>query len=233
MSNRKKLLLIIISAISVALFLIDHNGKRLNTQLYNYVNVESRRMITNIINDSVNKVLEKNNNNELFNITKNEEGKVELLEYNTQQVNKLLKQINQNIEKQLIALEEGKVSNLNIAESFKKGKYIATKNGIICEVPLGSLRNNALYSNYGPTIPIKMTFQGSVNSKIETKLTEYGFNSIVIEVFIVSEIENRISLPISSKQNKISIEAPLTLKIIQGTVPDKYYEKQLEKSYQQ
>ena len=233
MNKKQKFIIIIISSVIVSFFLIDNLGNKLNKQLNAYVNIESKRLVTNIVNDSVNKVLEENIGNDLFIITRNSDGKVELLEYNTQKVNSIIKLINKNIKDQLIKLEEGKISDFDIANGFKIGKYASVKKGVICEISLGSLKNNAFYSNYGPYIPIKMTFQGSVNSRIETKLTSYGFNSLVIEVFLVSEVEQRISLPISSEQNKITIEAPLTLKIIQGLVPEQYYEKQLEKSYQQ
>lgn len=233
MNNRTKLIIILVTALLTSFFLIEYLGKKLNNQLYNYVNIESKRIITNIVNDSINIILEENLHKDLFNVTNNAYGEVELLDYNMEEVNRILKLINQNIKRQLLNLEEGKTDYTDLAESFKKGKYKKVRNGIICDIPIGSLKNNAFYSNYGPYIPIKMSFQGSVNSKIKTNLTAYGFNSVVIEVFLISEIEQRISLPISSKTAKIIVEAPLTLKIIQGVIPQKYYEKQLEKNYPQ
>lgn len=233
MNNYKKLILIIVLAIITSFFLIEHLGKILNKQLYNYVNIESKRVVSNIVNNSINEVLENNELNNLFIIEKNSNGEVELLDYDTQEVNRLLKIINEIISHKLLALEEGKTKDFEIATSLKSGNYPKVKNGIICEVALGSLKNNAFYSNYGPYIPIKLSFQGSVVTKIKTNLTAYGFNSLVVEVSIISEINQRISLPVASKDNKITIEAPLTLKIIQGVVPEQYYEKQLEKAYPQ
>lgn len=213
--------------------MIEKSGKALNKQLYNYANVESTRIVSNIVNSTINKILEENNLSELFVIEKTTNGEVELLDYNTQEVNRILRIIYDSIYQDLLTLEEGKIKDFNISTDLKFGRYKKINTGIICEVPLGSLRNNAFYSNYGPHIPLKLSFKGGLNTKIKTNLTSYGFNSIVVEVTVVVEIFEKISIPVSSKNNKIEIEAPLTIKIIHGIIPEQYYQKQLEKAYPQ
>lgn len=213
--------------------MIEKSGKDLHHQLYDYVNVESTRIISNIVNSTVNQILEKNDLSELFIIEKTVNGEVELLDYNTQEVNRLLRIIYDDIYQELLALEEGNIQKFNIATDLKFGRYKKINSGVICEVPLGTLKNNAFYSNYGPYIPLKLSFKGGLNTKIKTNLTSYGFNSLVVEVTIIVEISERISIPVSSKNNKIRIEAPLTIKIIHGIIPEVYYQKQLEKAYPQ
>ena len=126
-------------------------------------------------------------------------------------------------------LEEGNVNDFYIAEQLKRGKFKSIKSGIICEVPIGSSKNNVLYANFGPYIPIKMSFLGSVNSYITTKIDSYGFNSVYIEVTLNIEVEEMISLPTSSNVSTITLKSPLTMKIIQGIIPEYYYTKGLEK----
>lgn len=229
MSKIKQLTIIIITALVTSFFLIESLGKTLNTQLYNYVNMESKRLVTNVITYSINEILEENLTEDLFTITKNSNNEIELLDYNTQEVNRILKIINQTIQKKLINLEEGNIEDFIISDSFKRGKFKSIKSGVICEIPLGTLKKNPLYSNFGPSIPIKMSFLGSINSNINTKITPYGFNSLVLEVSINVEIEEIITMPTSSKINKIKVTEPLTLKIIQGIIPEYYYLKGLEK----
>lgn len=229
MTKKKIFLIIVILAIISSFFLLEILGNRLNKQLYGYVNTESTRLASNIVNYSVNETLEKNINTELFKITKNKQDEVEILDYNTKEVNRILKAINQSIQEKLLLLEEGNIDEFVIAETFKNGKFKAVKSGIICEIPMGTLKKNAFFSNFGPNIPIKMTFLGSINSNLNTKVTPYGFNSLVVETTIHIEIATRISIPTSSKQNKIVIDAPLTMKVIQGFIPEYYYIKGLEK----
>lgn len=233
MNKLKLFIIIIVLSIITSLILLGYTGKKLNKQLYNYVNVESKRIVSNVVNYSINEIIAENMIEDLFEITKNARGEIELLDYNTKEVNNLLKIVNQSVQKELIKLEEGKVADYVIAETFKKGKFKNVKSGIICEIPLGALKKNALYSNFGPNIPIRMSFLGSLNSYINTKITPYGFNSLVLEVNLHIEIEERITMPTSSKVSTLKLKSPLTLKIIQGIIPEYYYTKGLEKTSNQ
>ena len=233
MNKKNKFLVIFILSLITSFFLIEFLGKKLNTSLYKYVNIEVKRLITNIVNSSVNEIIAKNNTEEMFIITKNKKGEIELIDYNTTQVNLILKKISDNIQKKLLSLEEGKISDLYIASTFKTGNLKYTKGGVICEVPLGSLKKNSFYSNFGPHIPIKMSFLGSIISSADIKTTSYGFNSLVIEVSINVEIEEYIIMPTTSKKATIQVAAPLTLKIIQGIVPEYYYQEGIKKNYGQ
>ena len=108
----------------------------------------------------------------------------------------------------------------------KEGKYKKIKRGVLCELPLNVLKNNITLSNIGPTIPIKLSFSGNVKTKTKTTTKNYGINNIVVEVIVVVEINEQITMPTSSKETTLTIEAPLVLKIIQGKVPE-YYETDL------
>lgn len=233
MTKSKQFIIIITIAVISSLVLIGYTGKKLNKQLYKYVNVESKRIVSNVVNYSINEIIAENMLEDLFEITKNDRGEIEILDYNTKEVNNLLKIVNQTIQKELINLEEGKVTDYVIAETFKKGKFKNVKSGIICEIPLGVLKNNAFYSNFGPNIPIRMSFLGSINSYINTKITSYGLNSLVLEVNLYVEIEERITMPTSSKISTLKIKSPLTLKVLQGIIPEYYYTKGLEKTSNQ
>lgn len=233
MTKSKQFIIIITIAVLSSFVLIGYTGKKLNKQLYKYVNVESKRIVSNVVNYSINEIIAENMLEDLFEITKNDRGEIEILDYNTKEVNNLLKIVNQTIQKELINLEEGKVTDYVIAETFKKGKFKNVKSGIICEIPLGVLKNNAFYSNFGPNIPIRMSFLGSINSYINTKITSYGLNSLVLEVNLYVEIEERITMPTSSKISTLKIKSPLTLKVLQGIIPEYYYTKGLEKTSNQ
>lgn len=229
MNKIKKLFLLILFSYISAILFVNNMGKKLNKQLYSYVSEEAKRLASNVINNSLNETIEKNIAEDLFEISRNERGEIELLDYNTKEVNKLLKLVNKHIQKELLNLEEGNIQHFAISPSMKTGTTYNIKEGIICEIPLGILKNNTFYSNFGPTIPIRMTFLGSVKSNINTKITPYGFNSLVLEITICIELEQRITMPTSSKKTSLKVESPLTLKIIQGIIPEYYYTKSMEK----
>ena len=63
----------------------------------------------------------------------------------------------------------------------------------------------------------------------ENKLAEtYGINSVYIEVKLHIEITELITMPLKTEEVKIETDVPLTIKVIQGSIPN-YYQQQLQK----
>lgn len=221
MNKIKILFFILISTTIISVFLLSILGKRLSPILARYVNVEAKRFASNIINTSVNDTIEEKITDDLFNLSKTEDGKIEILDYNTKKVNSILSSINTKIQKKLLNLEDGQIANMPISSGFKVEKIL--KNGIVCKVPMGSLRKNSLFVNVGPSIPIKMVFIGQVESSLNTKIREYGINYLVVEINVNVVVEEQIIMPAMSKRETLNLEAPLTLKIIQGEIPNYYF----------
>lgn len=226
MKKIKIILWSIILALIVSTLYIDYIGKIFNPVLYKYVNKEVKRFITNVVNTSVNDIISNYSTDEMFIIKKNNKQEIETIDFNTKKINVILKEINHNILTKIQKLEMGEIKDLQVSNIFKEGKYKKIKRGVLCELPLNVLKNNITLSNIGPTIPIKLSFSGNVKTKTKTTTKNYGINNIVVEVIVVVEINEQITMPTSSKETTLTIEAPLVLKIIQGKVPE-YYETDL------
>ena len=80
------------------------------------------------------------------------------------------------------------------------------KNGIIYEVPVGVVFGNSLLSNIGPKIPVKIKYSGNVSLDIKTRVSEYGLNSALIEVYVLVEVTQRTILPFQSKDIKYHLK---------------------------
>lgn len=229
MKKVKLIFWMLIAVIVSSFFLLLLLGKRSSDALYNYINAETKRFTSNVINSVVNDTISEDIENELFTTQKNTKGEIETLDYDTKKVNKILSSITNKIQKRLTNLEEGDLKNLRISDNFKLKNNNSLKNGILCKVPMGSLRGNTLLINLGPNIPLKISFIGQVQSNLNTKITNYGINNLVLLVDVQVEIEQYITMPIMSKKSTLKITAPLTIKIIQGVVPN-YYLTGLEKN---
>ncbi len=190
--------------------------------LYKYINMESERIITTIVNSSVNSLAEKNIGSNILEITKNETNDIKYVTYNTKKVNSILSLINKDIQKRLLELEEGKTDNIIMSSNLKKGNFKNVKKGIVYELPLGSVKNSTLFGNIGPSIPIKMSFVGQITSNFRTRVNNYGINNLVVEAFIETELTSQSTMPISSKQKNIKVEVPISVEIIQGNIPTYY-----------
>lgn len=214
--------IILFCSFFLAFFCVSYLGKLLNPILINYLNLEVERVTSNIIRTAVNDVLVTEEQSNLVKIVKNDKNEVEMVDYDTQKVNLLLKKVNTAVFKKLKKMEEGNIEDFPLSSSLLGGNYQDVKSGIVCEIPVGVFTNNGFLNNLGPIIPIKMSFLGQVNSNLRTKTTGYGINNLYLELTIQIEVKERISLPKSSKDVTISIEAPLSVKVISGVVPEYY-----------
>ena len=91
MNKIKIFIVIFIFSVISSFFLLYEMGNKLNKKIYNYINLESSRLVSNVVNYSINQIVEENIKDDIFEITKNKRGEVELLDYDTKEVNRLLK----------------------------------------------------------------------------------------------------------------------------------------------
>lgn len=227
--KKLKLIFGIISlAFLVAIIFVLHMGKELNSTIRDYSKIEAKRFGTYVINYSLNKDFIKNINNDIFITTNNDKGEIQMIDFKTREVNEILEKATERIQKQLISLENGNLNNMDIANTFRGLRFKNIKSGVVCELPVGVLFSNAFLSNNGPVIPIKFNFIGSVITNLNTEVETYGINSVYIEVKLHIEVTELITMPLRTEEVKIETDIPLTIKVIQGSIPN-YYQSQIQK----
>lgn len=228
MKKLKLILGIVFLAFLISVVFVLCIGKKLNPTIRNYSTVEAKRFGTFIINYSLDKDFLKSLNGDIFETTNNNKGEIQMIDFKTKEVNEVLEKATAKVQKQLIDLENGNIDNMNIADTFKGLRYEKIKNGVVCELPMGVVFSNVLFSNSGPIIPIKFNFIGQVLTNLNTKVETYGINSVYIEVKLHIEITELITMPLKTEEVKIETDVPLTIKVIQGSIPN-YYQQQLQK----
>ena len=222
--NKKKvyvLFCILILSFFAALYLTSIAGKGLEQVIINYATVETERIANVILND-VTIIDEDFLDEDLFEISRDNEGNIELINFDTKTTNKLLKEINDNAMKRLSAIEKGNTKDLELSDSLKGTRLTFLDDGVVCDIPIGSLFHNGLIVNLTASIPIRFSFVGTVSSNIVTDVKEYGFNNALIEVGIEVTIKEKITMPHSTKSIPIKAKVNLTTQIIQGNIPDYY-----------
>ena len=122
----------------------------------------------------------------------------------------------------------GKLNEIVIADTFKGLRFKDIKHGVVCELPMGVLLSNALFSNSGPVIPIKFNFIGQVSTNLETKIKNYGINNAYIEVNIHIKLNEVITMPMQTRKINVETDVPIAMKIIQGNLPI-YYQSDLRR----
>ena len=72
-------------------------------------------------------------------------------------------------------------------------------------------------------IPVKISLVGDIISSIKTDITNYGINNVLVEIKIKVTITEMVLLPITSNEIIVETEIPIAIKLIQGIVPDYYF----------
>ncbi len=214
--------------ISLAIFLpiliisLYFCSKKIEIALKDYSELETERFLDTIINSLVkNKVLKESQTKDIIEIYKNKNGDILYADFNDEIVNEVLSSSIEMVQSNLIAIENGKIDNLSLPSSIYS-KYNKLDQGIIVEIPTGSLINNALFANIGPKIPMRLQLLGGIKGNVKTDIKEYGINNSLISIKIVIEVTEQVVLPISTNKVKVATEIPITTKIIQGKIPTYY-----------
>lgn len=188
----------------------------------NYIDVEAERLSTYVVSHSIQKLSEESKKN-LFNITRDSNQKIESISYDTVKIDSIKNDITQLIQKEFSDIESGHYdSYLLMQQALSKKKYSHFSTGYMCEVNMNAIRGSTLFGNVGPNIPIKLSFLGYVMVDFKVDIREYGINNVIAELDLIVELSNLVSMPISSRVHKVSIQQPLSIEIIHGEIPDYY-----------
>jgi len=203
-------------------FLIVLIDRRINVILKQYINIEVERLTNNIVSDVVGQVIVDSKYSDYLTISRNRDGTIENISYNTHNINVLTNKVSEIVQEKLFLLEDGDLKDFYLPDKFKRGQFKHIKNGILCEISLGSIRGSTLFANVGPNVPIRLTFIGQVNTEIDLHVQEYGINNVLIEIDIIVKVRELASMPLTSEEKEIEIRQPLSIDIIKGEIPSYY-----------
>lgn len=220
----KVIILVILLSISVGYLLQLFSSKAL-PQLINYSEIETKKIVSSIINSTVIEETYKNTTiDNLFITHKDNNDSIKSIDYNSNYVNQILVDTYKAVERNLSYLEHGQVEKLKLynidLSSYNNDKL---KEGIIYELPSGIILNNVILNNIFPKIPVKMSLIGNIFCRLDSSVKAYGINNALITINVVVEVEVKILLPFVSKNTKIVESIPILMKIIEGNVPSYYF----------
>ena len=194
----KRIIISLVISLILSIFLIYFYSSKISPRLIEYAKIESKRVGIDIISKNISKeaidILKTNN---IFNVEKDNNGNIELIDYNTEVVNKIL------MDSSKIAVE-----NFN---DFKKNE-----DGLVTKVPMGIITNNVFFENLGPKVPIKLDLNGNVLTSLKTNIKSYGINSALVEISIKIEANLIILVPLRSEEINIVNEVPISIKLVEG-----------------
>ena len=220
---KQRLGLILFFLFLLFLILFRILNKKVTPILLSYATNESKKIATFLINDAISKkVVEELTVENLFLLTKNDKGEIISIDFNSVIVNKILSVTTNTVEVSLRYVEQGRFEELEISDALLVQYEDSFKKGNFYEVPLGVIFNNSFLSNLGPKIPVKINLVGNIISGVETKVTNYGINNAMIEVYVHLKVNIQVILPFLSDTVQVDTLVPIAMKLIQGSVPNYY-----------
>lgn len=153
---------------------------------------------------------------DIIHLTKNEEGEILTIDYRYDIAYEYLsKSMNSFYEK--------------VSETELEISTFKTMNNTIF-IPLGTIKsNNILFHSMGFKIPIKVELLNDVSMKFKTKISEYGLNNLLVELYIVVKTSNYLFSPNNYYNFDEENELLIASKIVVGKIP-LYYGTSIEKS---
>jgi len=219
LKNISYIFIILIISLVASFYLTKQFSNKISKSIYSYAESETKRLITTIINTSISKQNLNYDESDLYEIIKNDNNEIQLINFNTPKVTNLLNKITSLIEDNIESINTNQEILNNISENHK---ITRAKDGLIYELPIGMVTGNIFLSNLGTKIPLKLQIIGDVISEIDSTVTEYGLNNALIKIEIKITINTRIIAPFTTKEMTLTNKVPLSLKVIQGTVPNYY-----------
>jgi len=193
-------IIIIILAIIFSLLAINYFSNKFNNVLMPIAQSEARKYITIIINEATDGI---KFDGELFNFEKSNANEIKMVTYNSYEATKLINEITYNIQNKL---------------NYGTDEY----NFIISQIPFGTIFNNGLIRNFGPNISVRISLIGDVISELQTEVKPYGINNALVELRVRIDAHIKVILPLTSEEIKITNIIPLSINIVNGSIPEAY-----------
>lgn len=195
---KRKYYILITFLISLFLFIIIFSlySKKLNPKLNDYIDFLVKYEIYRKVIKSNNFITNEEVNDILY-IDKNDSNEIVYLDYNMDKTYKLLNKY---------------------IESLKKDN---SKSKILT-VPFFIASDNIIISSLGPKVKFKYEIMNNVKGKIKTKVTDFGVNNALVEMYFELEIGYLVVIPMNKKESVLKTEILISSKVINGKVPTFY-----------
>ncbi len=214
--KKNKLIKSILLVIIMTLFILNYIGFKITPRVIEIVKANISKSVYNYVFYVFSE--EVLVNEDLLNIVDlktNDKDEVVSIDYN---FNVAYKYLNEGLTK---LYEE--LNNFN-----PKINYYESHNGVFF-IPVGLINNNILLENLGFRIPCKVNFVNDIEINFKTKVTDYGLNNVLVELYLVVNVENDLLSPQGHETFKEDYEIVIASKVIMGRIPD-YYGGMFEKS---
>lgn len=194
-------------------FLLEYIEKKADDILVKSIQLFVNRDVYKVIYDGINDIFINEDVDDMVDIISNDNDEVLSIDYKFNDCYRLL---NEYIDYIYDSLTSTDFSD----KYYDDGIYFVSS----------SLINNALlFNNLGLKIPMKVNVATDLRSNFKTSVKDYGINSVLVELYLVIEVNSWFVNPFNDGSFGDTYEYVISSKIVNGKIPD-YFGGVLEKS---
>lgn len=179
----------------LVVFYFNFYSVYLESIVENISNKQLEKDIYLLINDSVSNVIKNENVDNFFIMNTNSDNEILYIDYD-------LKKSYYVLEKMTFSL---------------KNKLI--KKSVVLFLPIGLSSKNIFLYNLGPKVAVKINYADSLITNVYTKVTNYGLNNALLEIYIKVKLNGLIIAQFKNTQKNIEYDVLIASKVVSGKVP--------------
>ena len=199
----------------LTLFIYNYYSSNLNDKIIEISEIELKKWTKKFLSENIGyDLLVSNKINSILNINTNRDDEILYVDYNLKKSYAILEEITKEI--------NNKIENLETGYNIDDHHIHSNKYGLYLDVPILISSNNVLLANLGPKIIIPISFIGTILTNLKTKITDYGLNNALVEMYVTIEITEELITPVTKKEIIINYDVLIASKVINGRVPEIY-----------
>ena len=214
----KIIFMTIIFVVLFTIFLLSKFVKNMDRTLIEISEDEITRVTYRFITDELNhSIFNETNLEDILMIEKNSQGELLYVDFNLDQAYLVLDQVSSILTNSFEELESG-----NVSVAYLDSKLSHELGSMVLSIPIGNSFSHLYFYNLGPKIPVRINFIGSVLTNLKTKVTDYGLNNALVELFVYIEFKTQIMSPFQVEEITLEYDAVIASMMIEGEVPSFY-----------
>lgn len=172
--------------------------KNISNKLIEYSDIYYEKYLYQKLNKNILELIPKSIDGQILKLFQNNNGDILYVDYDLEKVYSLLNKVS---------------TSLNNDEDY---------HNISIKIPFLGMSDNVFYNNIGPKIQIGINIVDANLININTKVTSYGLNNALLEVYLNASIVSQIISPGKSIKKSYEYSFLIASKVINGRVPSFY-----------
>ena len=203
-----KILYIIIIILILTFSFLFIYSKNSSKTILKIASIKVDKYLKSILSDNISYNVLNENLNDILILHKNKDDEILYVDYNLDKAYKTLDILTKTLNKKIAEYETKDIKNMDDHKVLSLPLFINSK--------------NVFLTNLGPKIYVSFKPVGTVLTNVQSKITDYGLNNALVELYATLVVTENIIIPFNEKEISLEYNVLIASKVINGRVPTLY-----------